>query len=154
MAVTGLSHLADVRPGDWAAFEPWSGPVRPERVRKGEPAWERWRLHNAATMVHLAERVRVPERGWVAYKVAWIGGCTLYDVECLREVGGFGFWPDVGRTGYGEDVAVQLRILERRGGAGLLPSLAHHLELPTTLPVREVDAYASVVEPGDAGAEP
>jgi hypothetical protein len=40
----------------------------------------------------------------------------------------------------GEDVLVQLRVMERFGGCGLIPSGAYHMELPTTLPDREVDA--------------
>ena len=32
------------------------------------------------------------------------------------------------------------RLMRRHGGAGLFPSGAYHLELPTTLPDREVDA--------------
>ncbi|RJK95452.1 glycosyltransferase family 2 protein [Vallicoccus soli] len=145
MALDGLSYAGDVRPHEQAAFEPWEGPVVPERVRKGTPGWERWRLHNAANVVHLAARVEVPPRGWVAYKVAWVAGCVLWDTAALRASGGFDFHGRVGRHGYGEDVVAQLRTMERYGGAGLLPSLAHHLELPTSLPVREVDAYEEVL---------
>lgn len=149
MAVTGLTLVDDDRPHEREAFELWDGEVRPERVRSGTPAWERWRLHNAANPLHLARGLAVPARGWVAYKVAWVGGCTLYDVARLREVGGFSFWPELGPYGYGEDVAVQLLLMERYGGAGLLPTGAHHLQVPTTLPRREVDAYAVVVEAAD-----
>lgn len=145
MAMTGLSHLDDRRPADHAAFEPWDGPVVPERVRKGTPAWERWRLHNAATPTHLGERVP-PGRDWLAYRVAWVAGCVLFRTAALREAGGYDFWADLGATGAGEDVAAQLRVLERAGGAGLLPTGAVHLELETTLPVREVDGYAAVLE--------
>ncbi len=150
MAVTGLSFLRDERPHERAPFELWGDRVLPERVRKGTPAWERWRLHNAANPVHLAQGLSVPDRGWVAYKIAWVGGCVLYDTARLREVGGFGFWPHLGPYGYGQDVAVQLRLMERHGGAGLLPSAAHHLQTPTTLPRREVDAYTVVTERDDA----
>lgn len=31
--------------------------------------------------------------------------------------------------------------MERFGGAGILPSGAVHLEAPTTVPVRDVDAF-------------
>lgn len=57
MAVQGLSHLDDDRPAEREAFEPWDGPVRPERLRRGTPAFERWRLHNAANPAHLARDV-------------------------------------------------------------------------------------------------
>lgn len=152
MAMQGLSYLPDVRPPEHAAFEEWTGPVAPERVRKGDPSWERWRLHNAANLVHLAGSLPEPERGWRAYRVAWIAGCVLYRTSVLRAVGGFDFWPQLPRAQRGEDVVAQLRVLERAGGAGLLPSLAYHLELPTTMPDRSTDAYAEVLEAADAGA--
>ena len=38
-------------------------------------------------------------------------------------------------------------MLERDGGAGLLPSGAWHLELPTAIEDRSVDAYAALLEP-------
>jgi hypothetical protein len=40
----------------------------------------------------------------------------------------------------GEDVLAQLRVMARFGGCAVLPSGVHHLELPTTIPDREVDA--------------
>jgi len=152
MAASGLTHLDDVRPHEQEAFELWDGKALPERVRKGMPEWERWRLHNAANVVHLAERVDVPPRGWVAYKVNWIAACVLFRTEALRAVGGYGFWRELGVNGAGEDVAVQLLVMERFGGAGLLPSGAHHLQVETTLPDRETDGYALVVEAADAAA--
>ena len=150
MPLIGSSYETDERPHEWAPFEPWDGEVHPERVRKGDPAWERWRLHNAANPLHLERLLRVPERGWVAYKVAWVAGCTLFDTGALRAVGGYAFWRHLPAALRGEDVVVQLRLLERAGGAGLLPSLAYHLELPTTLRDRGTDAYAAVLEAGDA----
>ncbi|NHC47291.1 glycosyltransferase family 2 protein [Motilibacter sp. K478] len=150
MAPSGLTYVEDVRPHEQEAFELWEGKALPERIRKGMPEWERWRLHNAANAVHLAQRVDVPERGWVAYKVAWVAACVLFRTEALRAVGGYGFWRELGVNGAGEDVAVQLLILERFGGAGLLPSGAHHLQVETTLPDRDTDGYALVVEAADA----
>ena len=35
---------------------------------------------------------------------------------------------------------VQLRVMERFGGCGLLPSGAYHQELPTTIPNRDINA--------------
>lgn len=155
MPVLGMSYAADERPGDWAVFEPWEGDrVEPERVRKGDPAWERWRLHNAATPLHLERLVTVPERGWLPYRIAWVGGCTLYDTAVLRASGGYAFWRDLPADVRGEDVVAQLRVLEAAGGAGILPTTAYHLELPTTLRDRRIDAYAAVLEaePVPAGA--
>ena len=57
MAMQGLSHVGDERPHEQVAYEEWAGPVEPERVRKDVPAWERWRLHNAANLVHLDRRL-------------------------------------------------------------------------------------------------
>lgn len=145
MAVQGLSYLDDDRPAQRTAFEAWDGPVVPERVRRGTPAFDRWPLHNAANLVHLARDVPVPPRGWLAYKVAWIGACVLYRRAALVEVGGFGFWERLPPDHAGEDVVAQWRVMERFGGAGILPSGAVHLEAPTTIARRDVDAF-DVVE--------
>jgi GT2 family glycosyltransferase len=149
MAMTGLSFLEDRRPHEWSTFEPLAEGERPrpERIRKGEPAWERWRLHNAANPTHLADRLALARTSpsWVAYRIAWAAGCVLFEREALLETGGFSFWPEIGPRGYGEDVVAQLRVIERRGGVGLLPTGAHHLELPTSVGRREVDAYEVVL---------
>jgi GT2 family glycosyltransferase len=138
-AVIGLSHLHDVRPAE-QAFEPWEGPVRPEVVTPGSAAWQRHRLHNAANLFHVERALRLPPGRVVTYRVAWVGGCVLYDAAKLRAVGGFGFWPELPQEHAGEDVVVQLRLMARFGGCGILPSGAFHLELPTTVPDRRVDA--------------
>jgi len=145
MAVQGLSYLDDDRPAQRAAFEPWEGPVTPERVRRGTAAFERWPLHNAANLVHVARDVPLPPRGWLAYKVAWIGACVMYRRSALVDAGGFTFWSDLPPEHAGEDVAAQWRVMERDGGAGILPSGAVHLEAPTTLPRRDVDAFDVVL---------
>jgi len=148
-APRGLSYLADQRPAQLAPFEPVDGPPGPERVRKGQPAWDRWMLHNAANAEHLAARVDLPERGWLAYRVAWVAGCVLYDRAALVAAGGFGFWRRLPASHRGEEIVAQLRVMERVGGVGLLPSGAVHLELPTAVTRRSVDAYATVIEADD-----
>jgi len=30
-----------------------------------------------------------------AYKVAWVGGCVMYDTAKLRDCGGFSFWKEL-----------------------------------------------------------
>jgi GT2 family glycosyltransferase len=145
MAMQGLSFLADERPHEHVAYEEWDGPVVPERVRKDTPGWDRWRLHNAANLVHLDRRLGPHPRGWRAYRVAWAAGCVLFDRRALIEAGGFAFWPDLPPQSAGEDVVAQLRVMERSGGAGVLPSGAWHLELPTSVGDRRVDAYAVVL---------
>jgi hypothetical protein len=149
MAVTGLSHLDDRRPRELTAYEPWDGPVRAEDVRPGSPAWARHQLHNAANPTHLAARVGATPDQPVAYRVAWVGGCVLYRRSALEAVGGFGFWDRLPARHAGEDVLAQLRVMRRFGGAGLLPSGAVHLELPTTIPHRPVDAWAVEDQLGD-----
>lgn len=141
MAPVGLSFLGDVRPHQWGSFEPWQGPVEAEHVEAGSPGWRRHELHNAANPAHL-EHVwgATPER-WVPYRIAWIGGCVMYRTAALRSVGGFDFWTDLPVPHAGEDVLAQQRVMARSGGAGILPSGAVHLELPTTIPDREHEAW-------------
>jgi glycosyltransferase involved in cell wall biosynthesis len=139
-AMQGLSFLDDVRPDEVDSYEEWHGTVTPETVEPDSTAFQRWRLHNAANLVHLADRLGVRDDTWRAYKVAWIAGCVLFDRAKLVECGGFGFWTDLPSEHAGEDVAAQWRVMARHGGAGLLPSGAVHLESPTTVPDRRVQA--------------
>ena len=74
------------------------------------------------------------------YKVAWIGGCVLYDVAKLRAAGGFEFWRELPSSHCGEDVLAQLRVMATHGGCGVLPTGAYHQQLPTTVPDRTTDA--------------
>ncbi|WP_233188972.1 glycosyltransferase [Subtercola sp. Z020] len=140
-AVQGLSYLGDHRPAEQAPFERWAGAVHPEHIRRGSPGFERWRLHNAANLAHIAAGLALADDEWVAYKVAWIGGCVLYRRSALLAVGGFDFGPDLPRQHAGEDVAAEWRVMQAFGGAGILPSGAVHLEAPTTLPNRSVDVF-------------
>ncbi|GAA4023794.1 glycosyltransferase family A protein [Allokutzneria multivorans] len=142
-AVQGLSYVDDVRPGELEPYEEWAGPPVPELVEPGSAEWERWTLHNAANPTHLAQRLDLRQGDWRAYKVAWVGGCVLFDRARLEEVGGFDFWAELPEEHSGEDVLVQRRVMARAGGAGILPSGAVHLEAPTTVPGREVDAARS-----------
>lgn len=143
-AVAALSYARDVREDELASFERWETPPVPERIEKGSLAWDRWMLHNAANPWHLARRHVRPGEPYVAYKIAWVGGCALYDRQALDAVGGFGFWRDLPARHCGEDVLVQHRIMARFGGAGILPSGAYHLESPTTVPDRTVNAFDSL----------
>jgi glycosyltransferase involved in cell wall biosynthesis len=135
----GLSHVGDERPHE-EEIQFWDGPVRPERVRPGTREWARHRLHSAANLAHLRRRIRPSDDR--LYRVAWVGGCVLYDVAKLRASGGFGFWRRLPDRHAGEDVLAQLAVMERYGGAAVFPSGAYHLELPTTIPQahRAVDA--------------
>lgn len=139
-AVVGLSFLDDVRPHE-QAIEFWDGPVTPEYIEPDSPAWDRHRLHNAANLYHLQCRLGLHDLDRQRkYRVAWVGGCVLYDTVKLREVGGFGFWRQLPAQHAGEDVLAQLRLMARYGGCGLIPSAVYHQELPTTIRERPVDA--------------
>jgi glycosyltransferase involved in cell wall biosynthesis len=139
-AVQGLSYLDDVRPHHTAVFEQWPGPPEPECVTPGSPAWSRSVLHRAANLCHVEQRLGLAPGEWRAYKIAWVGGCVLYDRAKLLAAGGFDFWHDLPPEHVGEDVAAQQRVMARFGGAGIVPSGAVHLESPTTMPIRDVDA--------------
>lgn len=140
-AVQGLTFLPDDRPAERTAYAAWIDGVRPERVRRNTEAFARWPLHNAANLVHLAADLDLAPGEWRAYRVAWVGGCVLYRRAALVESGGFAFGLDLETTHVGEDVAAQWRVMERFGGAGLLPSGAVHLEAPTTVPERTADIF-------------
>lgn len=135
----GLSFRDDVRPQQ-QQIEFWDGPVQPELVESGTPAWERYRLHNAANLYHLQQRLQLRPDQIRPYRVAWVAGCVLYDRVKLRAVGGFEFWRQLPPNHCGEDVLAQLRVMARFGGCGILPSGAYHQELPTTIPDRSQDA--------------
>ncbi len=136
-AVIGLSFIDDVRP-DEQAIEFWEGRVQPEEVFPGSPAWDRYKLHNAANLYHVQQRLTAG-RGR-KYRVAWVGGCVMYDAAALRACGGFEFWRTLPPEHCGEDVLAQVRVMARYGGCGLLPSGVYHQELPTTVTDRRVDA--------------
>jgi GT2 family glycosyltransferase len=139
MPLVGLSHLDDVRP-DQQAIEPWDGPVEPERIVPGDERWARHHLHSAANAWHVQERLKLKPSSPLLYKVAWIGGCVLYDVAKLRAAGGFEFWRQLPSRHCGEDVLAQLRVMAVYGGCGVLPTGAFHQQLPTTVPDRSQDA--------------
>ncbi|MEU8191561.1 glycosyltransferase family 2 protein [Micromonospora carbonacea] len=144
-AVHGLSYVDDVRPQTHRHYEEWAGRPVPERVRPGTPQWQRASIHSAANLLHVTAGLRLPAGAWRAYKVSWVGGCVLYDRAALVDSGGFDFWRRVQPNHQGEDVAAQLAVLERHGGAGVLPSGAYHLESPTTVTERDVEAWEVVL---------
>ncbi|SCE80733.1 glycosyltransferase family 2 protein [Micromonospora mirobrigensis] len=150
-AVHGLSYADDVRPETHRHYEEWDGPPVPERVRPGTPEWDRSVIHPAANLLHVTERLDLAPGEWRAYKVSWIGGCVLYDRAKLVDVGGFDFWRRLPERHQGEDVAAQLAVLDRYGGAGVVPSGAYHLEAPTTVTERDVEAWQVVLTEFEVG---
>jgi GT2 family glycosyltransferase len=145
MAPQGLSYLSDRRPDQTGAFSPWEGPVLPERIRPGAEGFERWPLHSAANLAHLSTDLGLRSGEWIAYRIAWLGGCVMYRTAALHDSGGFDFWPRLPPVHAGEDVLAQWQVMDRYGGAGILPSGAVHLEAPTTIPDRRVEAYEEVL---------
>ena len=53
-AFIGLSFKEDERPRE-QLLDLWNGPVRPERVTPESDAWWRFKLHNAANLLHVQE---------------------------------------------------------------------------------------------------
>lgn len=143
-ALIGLSYRDDVRPHE-QGIEFWDGPVEPEVLRPDEPDWERYKLHNASNVLHVAERLGVTRESQRLYKVGWVGGCVLFDADALRTSGAFDFHEDLPPAHRGEDVVAQIRVMERFGGCGILPSGAYHQEIPTTLAHRPHDAVKVVL---------
>jgi glycosyltransferase involved in cell wall biosynthesis len=138
-ALHGLSFVDDVRPHQ-QHIEFWEGGVQPESIAPTDAAWARHHLHSAANLFHVQGRLGLDKRNTKIYRIAWIGGCVMFDTAMLREAGGFDFWQELPPEHCGEDVLAQLRVMERYGGCGMIPSGAYHMEVPTTIPVRDVDA--------------
>jgi GT2 family glycosyltransferase len=138
-ALHGLSHMGDVRP-EQQGIEFWDAAVEPEHIDPSSPAWARHHLHSAANLFHLQSRLALERTAARPYKVAWVGGCVMFDTGKLRATGGFDFWKDLPDEHCGEDVLAQLRVMEQFGGCGIVPSGAYHMELPTTIAARQVDA--------------
>jgi GT2 family glycosyltransferase len=154
MAPQGLSYLADRRPQEVVTFERWDGAVAPEKIRPESPGFQRWPLHNAANLSHLSSDLGLQPGEWIPYRVAWLGGCTLYNRQALEDTGGFRFWNLLPPEHAGEDVVAQWRVMEKFGGAGILPSGAVHLESPTTVTDRRVEAYKVVLREDADTAKP
>jgi GT2 family glycosyltransferase len=149
-ALHGLSYSGTERP-EQEAIEFWDGPVEPETVRPDGPAWARHHLHSAANLYHVQTRLGLSRAATRHYRVAWVGGCVLFDTAKLRACGGFDFWPTLPPEHCGEDVLAQLRVMERYGGCAIIPSGAYHMELPTTVAARDVDAPKALLAGADGG---
>lgn len=150
-ALQGLSFIDDIRPHQ-QHIEFWDGPVQPERLLPGGPEWKRHHLHSAANLTHVQQRLGLSAANQRLYKVAWVGGCVLFDTAKLRDSGGFGFWQQLPEQHCGEDVMAQLQVMARYGGCALIPSGAYHQELPTTIEIRDVDAPHVLLHSGHSAA--
>lgn len=134
----GLSYLEDYRPYQHN-LEPWDGPVKPEPFTWETIPWDRHKVHNAANAYHLHQKL-APDGGVIKYKVAWVGANVMYDRAKLIDVGGFAWWNRLPPEHAGEEVLAQLLLIRKYGGCGILPSGTYHLELPTLVQNRLVNA--------------
>ncbi len=138
-ALHGLSYLHDQRPHQQHICF-WDGKVAPETITPSCKAWQRHHLHSAANLLHVQRKLGGDALATQLYKVAWVGGCVLYDTAKLRAAGGFDFWTALPPEHCGEDVLAQLRVMAQDGGCAIFPSGAYHMELPTTVRQRQVNA--------------
>ncbi|WP_239700804.1 glycosyltransferase family A protein [Massilia sp. 9096] len=159
-ALHGLSYLGERRPLQ-ETIEFWEGPVMPEAVHPGTSAWTRHHLHSAANLFHVQSNLcgtgadgRPDKQETRRYKVAWVGGCVMFDRAMLHAAGGFDFWPALPSQHCGEDVLAQQRVMARFGGCAILPSGAYHMELPTTVTARAIDAPYVLPLGSQAEAQP
>ncbi len=138
-ALAGLSFRNDFRPNQ-QRIEFWEDDIKPETIFPEDILWQRHKLHNAANILHVQEKYNCSPDDPRPYKVAWVGGCVMYDTEKLISSGGFEFWKELPAGHRGEDVLAQLRVMKKFGGCGILPSGAYHQEVPTSITDREINA--------------
>lgn len=138
-AVIGLSYQNDQRPQQ-QHIEFWENGVQPETIVPKSEKWQRYLLHNAANLWHVQEKLNASAVDPRPYKVAWVGGCVMYNTAKLKQSGGFSFWKELPVSHCGEDVLAQLRVMDIYGGCGILPSGVYHQEVATTIPDREHNA--------------
>ena len=138
-ALTGLSFKDDVRLHQ-QQIEFWEDEVKPETIIPNDEKWQRYKLHNAANILHVEEKFNYSIEDPKVYKVAWVGGCVMYDTQKLIDSGGFRFWKDLPEQHCGEDVLAQLTVMKKFGGCGMLPSGAYHQEVETSIQDRKINA--------------
>jgi len=138
-APIGLTFSHDVRPQE-EQIEFWGGKVQPEKILPNGAKWQRYKLHNAANLYHVARKLQLDPLHPRPYKIAWVGACVLYNTEKLKSTGGFSFWEKLPSRHSGEDVVAQIRLMQKYGGCGIIPSGVYHQELPTTIPDRLINA--------------
>lgn len=138
-ALIGLGYKNDVRPQQ-QKIEFWDNTIEPESITPDHESWQRYKLHNAANVLHVQEKFDCTADHPKVYKIAWVGGCVMYDTQKLSDSGAFQFWKDLPPEHCGEDVLAQLRVMKKYGGCGILPSGAYHQEVATSIPLRKINA--------------
>jgi GT2 family glycosyltransferase len=138
-AVIGLSYINDLRPHQ-QQIEFWNDQIYPETIIPGDKFWQRYTLHNAANILHVQQKLNITPDHPKYYKVAWAGGCVMYQTNKLSAIGGFQFWKELPAEHCGEDVLAQLRVMKKYGGCGILPSGVYHQEIETTISERKINA--------------
>lgn len=138
-ALIGLSYRNDIRQSQ-QQIEFWENEIQPEIINPEDSSWQRYKLHNAANILHVQQKYDCTPDNPKPYKVAWVGGCVMYDTAKLLESGGFEFWKELPEQHCGEDVLAQLRVMKKFGGCGVLPSGAYHQEVKTSITDRKINA--------------
>lgn len=138
-AVIGLSYRDDHRPHQ-QQIELWGNEVQPETITPEGPLWHRHTLHNAANILHVQQQLNASPDAPRPYKVAWVGGCVMYDTIKLLATGGFQFWKELPLQHCGEDVLAQIRVMKKYGGCGIIPTGVYHQEIETSIMDRKVNA--------------
>ena len=111
-AVIGLSYKDDHRPQQ-QHIEFWQEHVAPGKKIPQSDEWQRYKLHSAANLFHVEQKYHVSADEPLRYKVAWVGGCVMYDTEKLKDIGGFNFWKELPQNHCGEDVLAQICVMKR-----------------------------------------
>ena len=148
--VHGLSYTDDVRPETHGHYEEWPGRPTPERIRPGTPEWDR-----APDPLGGEPAARHRAAGAAAGRVAGVQGLLDRRVRALRP-GQAASTPAASTSGVGCRSGTRARTSPRSsrcwpgyGGAGVLPSGAYHLESPTTVTDRDVEAWEVVLADED-----
>lgn len=138
-AVISLEHQDDHHP-EQQHIEFWEDKVQPETIVPDSPEWNRYVLHDAANTLHVQQKYDIDPEHPRAYKIAWVGACVLFDRQKLLDSGGFSFWKELPEKHVGEDILAELRVMQKFGGCGVLPSGAYHQQVASTITDRKVNA--------------
>ena len=109
----GLSHRHDRRP-EQQPIDYWQGPVLPEMVEPESAEWERWQLHRAANLYHVAQSLPPGHGG--ATRSPGSRPASFTTAASWRRWGDSPSGPRLPRYHSGEEVLVQNLLMRRWGG--------------------------------------